>query len=331
MLRYDRVLHAYIDSESGAIIPLEEGELPPNEAQESDQMRADREYAESLVRRDRERLMQYGRENTSNVANPKNASPLSRLPYYGPIIATPSEEQLSRRSPTSSTPPFSDQRSMPGVPQPSSYDTISLEQDYINLHINDSESMPNSNGQQHASWDDWTLARTLQMMEFEIAEEVTDRPTNGDFAEKEVRASSFCRQIKTISFIICLVQVRYLHQNAISCKNTYLRTFCRKMRNYTDCNAHRMYTNWRLCPSRCESHDRTSHNYFGATGGKRHISDCLPKGVVASFLSHISSCRNSSLDFKCFHPIKVFFYFLYNDAFEDSLRSILYMLLTSFT
>ncbi|RYY82534.1 hypothetical protein EON63_13105 [archaeon] len=54
-------------------------------------------------------------------------------------------------------------------------------------------------------FNDWSLARTLQALEFEI-------PRDGyaeDFGQKEYRASRSCRrQLMTVSFFICLVQVR---------------------------------------------------------------------------------------------------------------------------
>ena len=56
--------------------------------------------------------------------------------------------------------------------------------------------------------DDSTLARAMQAMEFEIAEEM-DREDrfNEDFNSKEYRASSCKRQMRTLSFFIVLVQI----------------------------------------------------------------------------------------------------------------------------
>jgi hypothetical protein len=59
-----------------------------------------------------------------------------------------------------------------------------------------------------STWDDWTLARALQALEFEIPQE-TD-PFE-DFNNKEYRASRSCtRQFLTLSFFICIVQVKNL-------------------------------------------------------------------------------------------------------------------------
>lgn len=51
--------------------------------------------------------------------------------------------------------------------------------------------------------DDWSLARALQALEFEVPED-----PYGNFADREYRASRSCRrQLMTISALICLVQV----------------------------------------------------------------------------------------------------------------------------
>lgn len=59
---------------------------------------------------------------------------------------------------------------------------------------------------------DWNFARTLQLLEFEIANEELAGGQEGDafddFTRKEYRASRSCRrQLMTISFFICIVQV----------------------------------------------------------------------------------------------------------------------------
>jgi len=64
------------------------------------------------------------------------------------------------------------------------------------------------------SWDDWTLARTLQALEFEIEEETLEereaRELDGEFTRKEISASSCCKQLKTLSTFICVAQVAIL-------------------------------------------------------------------------------------------------------------------------
>lgn len=57
--------------------------------------------------------------------------------------------------------------------------------------------------------DDWTIARALQLSEFEIDNEMY-RLEGGDFVDKEVRGSSCWRQMKTISTLICVLQILVL-------------------------------------------------------------------------------------------------------------------------
>ena len=58
---------------------------------------------------------------------------------------------------------------------------------------------------------DWNFARTLQMLEFEITNEGIDNDEYEDFNGKEYRASRSCRrQLATISFLICVVQIALL-------------------------------------------------------------------------------------------------------------------------
>lgn len=55
---------------------------------------------------------------------------------------------------------------------------------------------------------DWTFARTLQALEFEIPNEAMEE---SDFSRKEYRASRSCtRQLLTVSFFICIVQIALL-------------------------------------------------------------------------------------------------------------------------
>jgi hypothetical protein len=70
-------------------------------------------------------------------------------------------------------------------------------------HLSPNEKASNKTA---STWDDWTLARALQALEFEIPQE-TD-PFE-DFNNKEYRASRSCtRQFLTLSFFICIVQVK---------------------------------------------------------------------------------------------------------------------------
>ena len=60
-----------------------------------------------------------------------------------------------------------------------------------------------------SSSSDSRLAAWLQMLEFEIAEEVEENP-HEDFENKELASSSWRRQLKTVSTAICVVQVAFI-------------------------------------------------------------------------------------------------------------------------
>lgn len=61
----------------------------------------------------------------------------------------------------------------------------------------------------HHMWDDWTVARALQAMEFEISADQLQRDARDeDFNNKELRSSSCKRQFLTVSFAICIAQVQ---------------------------------------------------------------------------------------------------------------------------
>eukprot|EP00604_Paraphysomonas_vestita_P003091 CAMPEP_0174818422 /NCGR_PEP_ID=MMETSP1107-20130205/1092_1 /TAXON_ID=36770 /ORGANISM="Paraphysomonas vestita, Strain GFlagA" /LENGTH=342 /DNA_ID=CAMNT_0016030231 /DNA_START=59 /DNA_END=1084 /DNA_ORIENTATION=+ len=87
---------------------------------------------------------------------------------------------------------------------------MKMQQELIELRMNEEPELPlnmEGNGQAGGWMDDFTLARALQAMEFEIAGETLDR---GDFDEKEYRASSCKRQLLTISTLILLTQIGLL-------------------------------------------------------------------------------------------------------------------------
>jgi membrane associated rhomboid family serine protease len=73
---------------------------------------------------------------------------------------------------------------------------------------------------QPSYWDDWNFARTLQALEFEIGNDEMMMQEDGydengepitDFERKEYHASRSCRrQLLTISFFICMVQIALL-------------------------------------------------------------------------------------------------------------------------
>lgn len=85
-----------------------------------------------------------------------------------------------------------------------------FEQDLYDIHFGGvSTDPPTISADDSNTWDDWSLARSLQALEFEISNEMIEG-YEGDFNEKEYHASRSCkRQLLTISAFICLVQVLY--------------------------------------------------------------------------------------------------------------------------
>eukprot|EP00599_Poterioochromonas_sp_BG-1_P014947 CAMPEP_0173161232 /NCGR_PEP_ID=MMETSP1105-20130129/18466_1 /TAXON_ID=2985 /ORGANISM="Ochromonas sp., Strain BG-1" /LENGTH=260 /DNA_ID=CAMNT_0014080585 /DNA_START=191 /DNA_END=970 /DNA_ORIENTATION=- len=81
----------------------------------------------------------------------------------------------------------------------------SLADDLYNIHMNNSYDQVQPTERAGSGWDDWTLARALQALEFEIPQETNPYE---DFNNKEYNASKSCRrQLLTISFFICVVQI----------------------------------------------------------------------------------------------------------------------------
>lgn len=60
-----------------------------------------------------------------------------------------------------------------------------------------------------ATADDWSIARAMQMAEMEIDNEMYQRE-GGDFRDKELRGTQCCRQLKTISTLLCVLQILFL-------------------------------------------------------------------------------------------------------------------------
>lgn len=100
---------------------------------------------------------------------------------------------------------------MPGTPIRGDQ-KVDLEDELFNIHVTDSYDVTSpteiERDQNPNGWDDWTLARALQALEFEIPQETNQYE---DFNNKEYRASKSCRrQFLTISFVICVVQIALL-------------------------------------------------------------------------------------------------------------------------
>jgi hypothetical protein len=269
---FDPHRNVYIDSETGAVIPLEDGDQTPELSRladaiavnghnnlkgtavssrhseetigiyiesseyESEQEKQDRLLAEKLSRSFHDGLTDQEREDR------RMAESLSRgyddtalAPYYmstGHSDALPSVQQQ----------PYSDepfiQRHLKSfrdacveeaklyIPsfllnrgnQSSGRVHQSLEDQLYDMHSNPRGSslqelenpISSRYGATAGSNDDWFLARTLQAMEFEMVQDIYRDQDDGDFSEKEYKASSCRKQMLTVSTAICMVQIGLL-------------------------------------------------------------------------------------------------------------------------
>eukprot|EP01041_Mallomonas_annulata_P007243 gene7243-14777_t len=193
-MHYDPEKNIITDPDSGEIILRiqNDSELPP----EFYRIRKDYLFA---------RQLEEGEVRSSRVAHEQHESVVRTLRLIG--------NGLERN--TNVLPSSPEKR----PPQPSR-----LEHDLLGMRSeidNSVASNPTYVGGDHiggpisrtnvATVDDGTLARTLQMMEFEIMDEI--RHENGedtDFNEKEIRASKCRRQLLTMSTLICFGQIGIL-------------------------------------------------------------------------------------------------------------------------
>lgn len=133
-------------------------------------------------------------------------------------------QTIAIRSPASPTIASSGSRDFTSgyrsISPPSHSQSVDMEQELFELYRQGSLDIADENPQQLESEearDDWNLARSLQMFEFELMEDQTgdiindDPAAVGDFHQKEYRASRSCRrQLLTASFFICMLQVTHL-------------------------------------------------------------------------------------------------------------------------
>lgn len=139
----------------------------------------------------------------------------------GAVVFHEDEEQQATLQPTILSPPqnvgssrlhrVDDSETKYGMiatPSGQKNELTSLEADLYDMHLapdataDSTYAAPPENA---AEFQDWSFARTLQALEFEIHDE---RAEEDDFTRKEYRASRSCRrQLLTISFFICVVQV----------------------------------------------------------------------------------------------------------------------------
>lgn len=184
---FDASKNAYIDSENGAIIPIEVGDNLPIESGdlslsiESDQMIRDRQLAEEI----------YYSENRE-VRGSKTSNNYSV------------DHEYTKSGSDGTSPLYSFRDSLPSKLFRSSNDSSNYMRDGYSLEVDGSGTSRTD----LRTNDDWSIAKALQAMEFEISNEVIQQEVdNGDFDEKEYRASACKRQLLTLSTIIVIAQV----------------------------------------------------------------------------------------------------------------------------
>lgn len=140
----------------------------------------------------------------------------------------------------------------------------SLEQEIIEMHA----LYPGGDGPADCAAEerprdaDWTLARALQSLEFEIVQDTHHDPLAEDFNEKEYRASSCKRQLVTFSTFVCLVQV----SPVIPLSPTLIFRSCqsrRTVRVFSDRTPRRNGSGRRIRAQGRESSLRPARHYYG--------------------------------------------------------------------
>lgn len=246
---FDAESNCLIDTSTGAVIPLQEGDIlppeasarvalppppppirpvPPAAASSNSSYDADRRLAEQLARSELASFpSDYEDSYYYRGAGTIAASPGRAKSDGGnqPDIELPSRSTNTTNSPaagkagyTSILAQFNPRNLLPSSKrgaQPEddfSYmlDNVSpLENELLDLHTKGGVGSAPADPAQHSQ--DWLFARSLQSIEFEMADEVLEAREGmrigRDFNGKEYRASSCRRQFLTLSTLICLVQI----------------------------------------------------------------------------------------------------------------------------
>jgi hypothetical protein len=92
---------------------------------------------------------------------------------------------------------------------------MSIEDQLVRMHMEGALELPESGDSANPGyWQDWSMASAMQAMEFDMMEEEQrpeEGPEEGDFNEKEYRASRSCRrQLVTVSAFLVVVQIALL-------------------------------------------------------------------------------------------------------------------------
>jgi hypothetical protein len=191
---YDPSRHALVDPETGAVIPISDNDIVPDDIKREIQLKKDHDYAKSLSSSYDEpsRSTQYRESRPSS-----NWSPSRYNPIEVNDIEIETNTNRNNRNTNSSLNAF-----------PMTIQELKIQEDLFNAHgLEIEQGAQGTNG----GGEDWTLARTLQLLEFEIAQETLEgRAMGEEFNEKEYKAGSCKRQILTLSTAILVIQVLQL-------------------------------------------------------------------------------------------------------------------------
>jgi len=162
---------------------------------------------------DRERNA-YIDKDTGEVVFQEESENVEILPSLPEITSTLREQRGTSARPHSISPHSNSTRSPPVSPTVSTNSrglgrsaSRDVEEE-LYRSLDDVVEGPVDRADDPQGWEDWNLARTLQAFEIEMDDEMVEDPDASDFNQKEYHASRSCsRQLLTVSFLICLLQV----------------------------------------------------------------------------------------------------------------------------
>jgi hypothetical protein len=90
------------------------------------------------------------------------------------------------------------------------------EAELYSLYVNDLSNVNNNNNNNNNNEindsEDWSLARTLQGLEFQMDHEIMEQyEIDNDFDRKENRAVNCKKQLTTLSTFLCVIQVSFIY------------------------------------------------------------------------------------------------------------------------
>jgi membrane associated rhomboid family serine protease len=188
-MQYDSKLHAYIDPDTGDVIPLQEGDVVPPSSSKS---KIKPTSSSSPAKTSSTTYDEVSRNSQEGMGEGAGAGAGAGMAEGAGLSQIERDHQLALQLELG-------EAKMENAPR--SFDAIYSggNMDYVE---NYGDKANNANSGQDS---DMRFAYYLQMMEFELSMEI---PDDGDFTTKELGASSSCkRQLLTISTVLCIIQI----------------------------------------------------------------------------------------------------------------------------